>query len=78
MMTIIVTNAYGIKVRRTCASCKHRVCQNNGTRNCVKMDIEVGQKTCCNHWEMSDGLKRAGMQMGGVVRLKGTQIVLIN
>ena len=38
----------------------------------------VEQKFKCQHWEMADGLKAAGLQKGAVVRLKGTQIVLIH
>ena len=37
----------------------------------------VRQQFCCCHWQMSDGLKNAGLQNGGVVRLRGTQEIII-
>jgi hypothetical protein len=41
------------------------------------MMIKVEQRFKCKQWEMSDGLKNAGKQTGGVVRLKGTTEVII-
>ena len=41
------------------------------------MMLKVEQKFKCKQWEMSDGLKNAGLQTGGVVRLKGTTEVII-
>ena len=65
-----VMNDYHIKVNKMCASCKHKESQNDGSRVCQKMGLKVEQRYCCRHWEMNDGLKNAGMQNGGVVRLK--------
>lgn len=70
-------NAYHIKVNMICASCKHKECMSDGTRVCQKMGLKVEQKYNCHQWEMADGLKNAGLQYGGVVRLKGTQETLI-
>ena len=70
-------NAYHIKVNMICASCKHKECMSDGTRVCQKMGLKVEQKYNCHQWEMADGLKNAGLQYGGVVRLKGTQEILI-
>lgn len=67
-------NAYHVKVNKCCASCKHKEC---GTRVCQKMGLKVEQKYKCRQWEMADGLKNAGLQNGGVVRLKGTQEIII-
>ena len=39
---------------------------------------QVKQKFICPKWEMSDGLKNAGLQTGEVVRLKGTQETIIH
>ena len=64
-----VLNAFYIKVNKCCASCKHKECMNDGTRFCSQMMIKVEQKYECQQWQMSDGLKSAGMG-GGVVRLK--------
>ena len=67
-----VRNAHGVKVKRCCASCEHKCIEKDGTRVCAQMMLKVEQKFKCKQWEMSDGLKNAGLQTGGVVRLKGT------
>ena len=72
-----VLNAYHIKVNKICASCKHRECMGDGTRVCQKMGLIVEQKYVCRQWEMADGLKNAGLQNGGAVRLKGTHEIVI-
>ena len=78
MKTEVVENAYHIKVKKICASCKHKQCENDGTRVCQKMGIKVKQDTHCCLWEMTDGLKNAGLQNGGVVRHRGTKEVIIH
>ena len=70
-------NGYYISVLKACASCKHKECQNDGSRVCIKMGLKVEQHYCCRRWEMSDGLKNVGLQNGGVVRLKGTAEIII-
>lgn len=72
-----VMNGYHIKVNKTCASCKYKECQNDGTRVCLKMGLKVKQNFKCSFWDMADGIKNAGMQNGGVVRLKGTPEIII-
>ena len=72
-----VLNAFYIKVNKCCASCKHKECMNDGTRFCQKMGLKVEQKYKCRQWEMADGLKNAGLQNGGAVRLKGTHEIVI-
>ena len=71
-------NMYRVRVKKWCASCEHREVLNDGTRVCSKMQLKVPQDLVCQKWQMSDGLKNAGLLSGGVVRLKGTQIVIIN
>ena len=73
----IVLNAYHIKVKRICASCQHKECMGDGTRVCQKMGLVVEQKFVCPKWQMSDSLKTAGLQTGGVVRLKETTEIII-
>ena len=87
----VCLNAYHISVKKMCASCTHKDIMNDGERVCKKMKLkvrqqfccchwqmsEVRQQFCCCHWQMSDGLKNAGLQNGGVVRLKGTQEIII-
>lgn len=72
-----VLNAFYIKVNKCCASCKHKECMNDGTRFCSQMMIKVEQKYECQQWQMSDGLMNAGLQTGGVVRLKGTAEIIL-
>ena len=71
-----VRNAHGVKVKRCCASCQHKCIESDGTRICALMMLKVQQKFKCKKWQMSDGMKNAG-KGGGVVRLKGTQEVVI-
>ena len=70
-------NAHHIRVKKICASCQHKDVENDGTRICSKMQLKVPQDFVCRHWQMSDGLKKAGLLSGGVVRLKGTQETII-
>ena len=72
-----VRNAHGVKVKRCCASCQHKCIETDGTRVCAMMMIKVEQRFKCKQWLMNDGLKNAGMQNGGVVRLKGTTEIII-
>ena len=73
-----VLNMYRVRIKKWCASCKYKEVLNDGTRVCSKMQLKVPQDLVCQKWQMSDGLKNAGLLSGGVVRLKGTQIVIIN
>ena len=73
----ISVNAYGITVKKMCASCAMKDVLNDGERVCKKMELKVKQQFCCRHWQMSDGLKNAGLQNGGVVHLRGTQEIVI-
>lgn len=70
-------NLYGHQVRQWCGSCQHKEIENDGTRVCQLMNIKVSQRMVCPRWQMSDGLKNAGLQNGGVVRLRGTLEVII-
>ena len=73
----ISVNAYGITVKKMCASCAMKDVLNDGERVCKRMELKVKQQFCGRHWQMSDGLKNAGLQNGGVVRLRGTQEIII-
>ena len=72
-----VRNAYGVKVKRCCASCQHKCVEADGTRVCALKMMVVEQKFKCKQWQMSDGMKNAG-KGGGVVRLKGTTEIIIH
>ena len=73
----VCLNAYHISVKKMCASCQFKEVENDGERVCKKMQLKVRQQFVCFHWQMSDGLKNAGLQSGGVVRLRGTQEIII-
>ena len=70
-------NLYGHQVRQWCGSCGYKQVENDGTRVCQLMNIKVSQRMVCPRWQMSDGLKNARLQNGGVVRLRGTLEVII-
>ena len=74
----MVKNQYGHQVRQWCSSCGYKQVENDGTRVCQLMNIKVSQRMVCPRWQMSDGLKNAGLQNGGVVRLRGTLEVIID
>ena len=72
-----VLNMYRVRIKKWCASCKYKEVLNDGTRVCSKMKLKVPQDLVCQNWQMSDGLKKVGLQTGAVVRLKGTQEIII-
>lgn len=76
--TVWVKNEHHIKVRKCCASCQYKEIQNDGTRVCTLMQLIMGQRDKCKNWQMSDALRNAGLQNGGVVKLKGTLEVVIS
>ena len=71
-----VRNAYGIKVKRCCASCQHKCILIDGTRYCALMMMAVDQKSKGKDWQMSDGWRRAGTG-GGEVREKETKEIIL-
>ena len=64
-----VKNAYGIRVKRCCASCQHKSVRDHGIRNCLLTQLIVNQNDVCPLWQMSDGLTNAG-RGGGTVHSK--------
>ena len=71
-------NMYHVRVRKWCASCERKEVDNEGERICTGMQLKVSQDFICPKWKMSYALQQAGLQKGGVVRLKGTQEVIIH
>ena len=65
-----VRNAYGVKVKKCCASCLHKCVNNDGTRVCERTQLIVEQHFKCKLWEMSDGLKNVRRRQGKVKRLE--------
>lgn len=72
-----VRNAHGILINKGCMSCQHRKIVE-GIRICQLKQKEVGARSQCPDWQMSDGLKNAGLNRGCKVRLYGTRTVLID
>jgi hypothetical protein len=70
-----VRNAFGIWINKGCMSCQHRRYQE-GIRLCTLTGKEVEAHLVCPKWEMSDGMKKAGVNHGGQVRLLGTKEVI--
>ena len=77
MRIVSVRNARRLKVKRCCASCQHKDIDLDGNRICKLMQLIVEQKFRCKDWQMSDGIRNAGLQRGGVVRLKETKEIVI-
>jgi len=73
-----VMNMYRVSVRKWCASCQLKDVDNEGERFCTGMMLKVPRDFICPKWQMSGGLKNAGLQKGAVVRLKGTTEILIS
>ena len=75
--TVRVRNTYGILVNKGCMSCQHKKYQE-GIRFCRLTEEVVECHWVCQQWEMSDGMKNAGVNHGGKVRLRGTKEVIID
>ena len=64
-----VRNDYGFWVNKACMSCQHRVIIE-GTRYCELNQRVVSARALCPEWQMSDGMKNAGLENGGEFRLR--------
>ena len=56
-----VRNTHGVKVKRCCASCQHKIIEKDGGRVCDLTMNPVIQKYKCKRYQMSDGMKNAGL-----------------
>lgn len=55
-------NAFGIRIKRCCASCSNKIFDDKGCRICNCNDkVILNPKKCCNFWLMSESLSRAGL-----------------
>ncbi len=70
-----VRNARGTWINKGCMSCQHKKYQE-GIRYCKLTGEAVEARSICPEWEMSDGMKNAGLANGGVVRQRGTKEIL--
>ena len=70
-------NAFGVTIKRCCASCRHKSIGWNGVRTCNVLGLKVQHKFKCQSWGMDYGLQKAGMGQG-VVRDMLTKKVVID
>jgi len=68
-------NQFGIAVRKCCASCALKKYSYDGKRLCSLNNKVVRALHICRKWQMSEGLKNAGLG-SGVVRHRATKEVL--
>ena len=55
-------NAFGIRIKRCCASCSNKIFDDKGCRICnCNEKVILNPKECCNYWLMSESLSRAGL-----------------
>ena len=55
-------NAFGIRIKRCCASCSKKIFDDKGCRICnCNEKVILNPKECCNYWLMSESLSRAGL-----------------
>ena len=72
-----VRNARGTWINKGCMSCQHRK-YIRSKRLCRLTEKEVTSRSICPKWELSDGMKNAGLNRGCKVRLHGTETVVID
>ena len=70
-----VRNTRGTWINKGCMSCQHRK-YIRSKRLCRLTEKEVTSRSICPKWELSDGMKNAGLANGGVVRQRGTKEIL--
>ena len=58
-------NMHGIEIKACCASCEHKVINNDG-RFCGLEKTRVASGHCCNRWQMDKRLQKAGRGGGKV------------
>ena len=51
-------NANKLKIKRCCASCRHKQIDENGKRTCRLIAIRVERRYRCPRWQMTEGLER--------------------
>ncbi len=47
------------RIKQCCASCQHKMIDEDGTRICITMQLKVEKKFRCRRWEMSDTLAKS-------------------
>ena len=47
------------RIKQCCASCQHKMIDEDGTRICIMMQLKVEKKFRCRRWVMSDSLAKS-------------------
>ena len=63
----LVSNRFGIGVKKCCASCQQKEYDDQYRRICVLKGKCVRGCEVCDNWSMSDGLMKTGANRGRVV-----------
>ena len=72
-----VTNDCGIRIKKCCASCKHK-CLTASQRICSRHGDEVvEQRHVCPEWEMNPCFEKAGRNLGEVKKKEYLQFVMV-
>ena len=59
-------NKFGIKIRKCCASCKHRLLASDNYRDCDLGERHVKPTYLCPNWDLEQKLDNAGKGSGKV------------
>ena len=62
----MLTNEYGIMIKKCCASCDNKEYDEQGLRCCRLTGKHVRGKGLCDNWSMNEGLKCLGCRHGKV------------
>ena len=55
-------NAFGIRIKRCCASCNKKIFDDKGCRICNRNgEVILNPQKCCNFWVMSESLSKVGL-----------------
>ncbi len=61
-----VRNQQGIKVKKSCLSCREKVFGDTGCRICKMSQERVKTKTVCDQYVMSESLQQVGRRGAGI------------
>ena len=62
-----MTNQFGIKIKKCCASCGNKEYDEQGLRCCQLTGKHVRGKAVCDNWSMNEGLRTLGSKKGKVL-----------
>ena len=65
---LMLVNRYGIRVKRCCASCRHKCLDDFASRKCELTGQRVRGGYKCDDWQMSEQLEMLGCERGRVQR----------